>query len=522
MIHLFSFTPRKLSVKGAYVTFPHRSIGTWISRRAEMTPDRIALEIGADRYTYADLDARARRAAGALDALGAGPGDRVAVLLDSCVEYVDLFFACARIGAIIVPLSTRLAPPELEFMIQDSGSSILIYGAPHLETVKGFLPATGIRNVLAVGDTPDPSYASATETATPIAGPRDVDADEVLAIFYTSGTTGRPKGAMLTHGNVFWTNLNMLISLDLAADERSLVILPLFHVGGWNVNTLAVWLKGGTVVLEPAFDPARTLALIDDKNITSMMGVPTIYQMLADDPAFGATDLSRLKVAVCGGAPLPVELIERYHARNVPFVQGYGLTEAAPNVLMLPNEDAIAKAGAAGRPYFFTDVRVIDAVGNPVEPGGTGEVVVRGPSVMKGYWRRPVETAETLSRGWLHTGDVGRIDETGTITIVDRVKDMYISGGENVYPAEVEAVLTAHRAVADAAVIGVPDARWGETGRAVVVLRADRTATVEELTAHCAERLAKFKVPTSIVFATDLPRTATGKLMKPEIRARHA
>jgi len=501
------------------VTFAFRSIGFWLPRRAEMTPARVALETGDARITYAELDARAARCANALAAAGVGPGDRVAAYLEAGREYVEVFFACARLGAILVPLSTRLAAAELQFMLDDSGASVLVYDAARADVVKSFRPQVALHAVLAVGEADDPSYEAALAAAAPVRAPEDCASDDVLAIFYTSGTTGRPKGAMLTHGNFFWTNLNMALALDLTGDERSLVVLPLFHVGGWNVNTLAVWWRGGTVVLEPAFDAARALDLIATRRITSMMGVPTVYQMLADQPGFGAADLSSLRVCVCGGAPLAVPLIRRYQERGLHFVQGYGLTEAAPNCLIVPSEDAERKAGAAGRPYFFADVRVAGFDGEPVAAGETGEILVRGPSVMKGYWRRPDETAETLRGGWLHTGDVGRIDDEGYVFVVDRVKDMFISGGENVYPAEVEKVLGEHPDVADAAVIGVSDERWGEVGLAIVVARAGARPSEEDLRAFCAARLAKFKVPARAVFAQTLPRNPTGKILKPELRA---
>ncbi|MEX2457738.1 MAG: long-chain fatty acid--CoA ligase [Actinomycetota bacterium] len=504
------------------MTFPHESLGLWPARRAELTPDRVAVEFEGRSITYRELDERSSRCADVLAAQGIGPGDRVAALLDNGPEYAEVFLACARLGAIAVPLSTRLAAPELEFMAGDSASALLVYGEAHAATVAAFRSRTGVKSALVVGAAGangDPGYEEGLAAAAPDRPPHPCGRDDVLAIFYTSGTTGRPKGAMLTHGNFMWTNLNMVLALDLTHDERSLVVLPMFHVGGWNVNTLSVWWKGGTVVLERAFDAGRVLELIAG-GVTSMMGVPTIYQLLADHPGFAATDLSRLRVAVCGGAPLGIPLIRRYQDRGVHFVQGYGLTEAAPNCLILPPEDAERKAGAAGRPYFFADVRVVDERDAQVPPGGTGEVVVRGPSVMAGYWDRPEETEAALRGGWLRTGDAGRLDEDGYIWIVDRMKDMYISGGENVYPAEVEHVLGAHPAVAEAAVIGVADERWGETGRAVVVLRADAAANAEELTAFCRERLAKFKVPSDVVFADALPRNATGKLLKAEIRER--
>ncbi|MGH2728437.1 MAG: AMP-binding protein, partial [Actinomycetota bacterium] len=387
------------------------------------------------------------------------------------------------------------------------------------EQVKAFRPATGLRHVLAVGGGKDPSYERALESAPPAGEPLAVAPDDVLAIFYTSGTTGLPKGAMLTHGNFFWTNLCMILSFGFFQDERTLVILPMFHVGGWNANVMATWWCGGTVVLERSFDAARTLKVIEQRRITSMLGVPTMYQMMADDPGFASADLSSIRDFLCGGAPLPVALIRRYQERGLGFIQGYGLTEAAPNCLILPREDAERKAGAAGRPYFYADVRVVDPAGSPVGPGGSGEIVVGGPGVMKGYWNRPDATAEALRDGWLHTGDVGRLDEEGYITIVDRVKDMYISGGENVYPAEIEKVLAGHPAIAEAAVIGIPDERWGEAGRAIVVLRGGAAADEAAVQTFCAERLARFKVPASVVFTSEaLPRNPTGKLLKAEVR----
>ena len=504
------------------MSFPFESVGFWLARRASLTPNRVAIRTGGRDITYRELDDRAARLAGALTTTGVGPGDRVAALLTNGNEYVEAMFACARVGAILVPLSFRLAAPELAFMVNDSGSSVLIYGEEWTALAQGFRRETGLKAAYVVGAGPDPSYEDALSAADPVLEPRAVASDDVLAIFYTSGTTGQPKGAMLTHGNFFWTNLCMVLAFGFYQDERTLVILPMFHVGGWNANAMATWWNGGTVVLEKSFDPAGTLATIERERITSMLGVPTMYQMMADDPTFAGADLSSIRDFLCGGAPLPVALIDRYQARGLGFIQGYGLTEAAPNCLILPREDSVRKAGAAGRPYFYADVRVVDGDGNEVGPGGSGEIVVGGPGVMKGYWNRPDATAETLRGGWLHTGDVGAIDDEGYVTIVDRVKDMYISGGENVYPAEVEKVLAGHPAIAEAAVIGVTDERWGESGRAIVVLRSGADGDPEEIKRFCSERLAKFKVPSSVVFTDVLPRNPTGKLLKPELRERFA
>lgn len=494
------------------MTFPFQSIGFWLARRAALTPNRIALVTPDARYRYEELEDRAARTAGALAAAGVHAGDRVATYLPNGVDYVDVFFAVARLGAIIVPLSTRLTATELTFIVSDAQCSTFIHDDASAGLIAGVLPGTPVKTVLTTSALSESgSRADPHEV-------REASWDNPLAIIYTSGTTGRPKGAVLSHGNFFWTNLNMALALDLAQDERSLVVLPMFHIGGWNVNTLSVWWKGGTVYLEPGFDAGRVLSLIQSERITSVMGVPTIYQLLEEHPSFAATDVGSVRTFICGGAPLPVGLIRRYQDRGLQFIQGYGLTEAAPNCLILPPEDAVTKAGAAGRPYFFCDVRVVDADNNDVPAGSTGEIIVGGPSVMLGYWNLPEETAASLRDGWLRTGDVGRIDEDGTITIVDRTKDMYISGGENVYPAEIEQTLSGHPAIAEAAVIGVADERWGETGRAIVVLREGVEASADEIRAWSAERLAKFKVPRDIIFADALPRTPTGKLLKPELR----
>ncbi len=500
--------------------WPFENFAFLIARQAQLVPDRIALRTPVADYSFGDLDERAARCAGALLTRGVGPGDRVAALLNNGVEYVDLLLACARLGAILVPLSTRLAPPELEYITNDSGARVLVFDAELLETVKAFGPATEITTALAVGAGEDPSYEDALTLSIPVESIERVVPDDVLAIFYTSGTTGRPKGAMLTHGNFFWTNLNIGLALDLQRDERSLVVLPMFHVGGWNVNTFAVWWKAGCVALESGFDAGRVLELVEGDGITSMMGVPAIYQALADHPRWLEADLSSLRICVCGGAPLPLELIRRYHDRGLAFTQGYGLTEAAPNCLLLPPEDAVRKAGAAGRPYFFADVRVFDPDDRAVGPNETGEIVVRGPSVMKGYWRKREETQIALHGGWLRTGDIGQVDDEGYIYIVDRIKDMFISGGENVYPAEIEKLLAEHPAVAEAAVIGVPDHRWGEVGLGVIVLKEDWASSALELEGWLELRVGRFKVPRYFAFVESLPRNATGKVIKAELVAR--
>ena len=340
-------------------------------------------------------------------------------------------------------------------------------------------------------------------------------------IMYTSGTTGRPKGAVLTHGNVTWNAVNVVVDADFRADEVALAVAPLFHTAGLNMLCLPALLKGGTVVIEPAFDPERALAAIGAHRVTSLFGVPAIYDAMAAAPGWADADLSSLRTLLCGGAPVPLATIRRYTQRGLAFIQGYGMTESAPGALLLDAAHAQVKAGSAGVPHFFTDVRVAGPDGAQAAPGERGEIRVRGPNVMPGYWGQPEASAAVLDGGWLHSGDVGVTDADGYVSVVDRIKDMIISGGENIYPAEVENALLEHPAVADCAVIGVPDGTWGEVGRAVVVLRPGTAVTGPELLGFLDGRLARYKIPKSVCFTGALPRTATGKILKKQLRETH-
>ena len=347
-----------------------------------------------------------------------------------------------------------------------------------------------------------------------------MDDDDPLFLIYTSGTTGKPKGAVLTHADTFWTSLSFDRICPMGDREIVLQVLPQYHIGGWNVQSLLAWWAGATVVLEAAFDPGRTLKLIGDKRVTTMMGVPATYLFMAEDAFFASADLSSLRLAVVGGAPMPESLLETWKERGVEIVQGYGLTEAAPNVLCLPPEDASRKLGFAGRPYPHVDVALRDLeTGALLEGPATGELLVRGPNLFKGYWRDPEATAAALRDGWLLTGDIAERDDEGYYRIAGRLKELVISGGENVYPAEVEDVLHAHPAVAEAAVIGIPDERWGEICVAYVALRPGADVSQPELLDWCRRRLARFKVPGAVHFTDALPRSGVGKVLKGELRA---
>ncbi|HET6727957.1 MAG TPA: long-chain fatty acid--CoA ligase, partial [Jiangellaceae bacterium] len=343
--------------------------------------------------------------------------------------------------------------------------------------------------------------------------------DDPAVIIYTSGTTGRPKGATLSHGNITWNCVNVLIDTDLASDEVALVCAPLFHVAALDMVSLPMIMKGGTVVLMGAFDPSQVLELIERHRITVMFGVPAMFDALAQAPGFATADLSSLRRLLCGGAPVPLSTIRTYLDRDIPFLQGYGMTETSPGALFLGAERAADKAGTAGVASFFTDVRVVRPDGDDVAPGEKGEVVVAGPNVMLGYWNRPDATAEVMDAEWFRSGDVAVVDDDGYVTIVDRMKDVIISGGENIYPAEVEDVIYSHPDVAECAVIGVPDERWGEVGRAIVVRRAGAALDERAVLGHLDGRLASYKLPRSVVFADALPRSGAGKVLKGELRA---
>jgi fatty-acyl-CoA synthase len=492
------------------------SLSRWLPDRAALTPDRVAIDFAGRLISYAELaDAAAARAA-AFAALGLRPGDRVATLARNCPEQVAVFFACAQAGLILVPLNWRLTAAELAYQIGDADPSVLLTD-PALEALGKEAARSGCRVESLLTEPAPAGAAPAPAPASAVA----VSGDDPLLILYTSGTTGRPKGAVLTHANCFWTNLSLDRTAEITGGDVVLQVLPQCHVGGWNVQPLLAWWKGATVVLEQAFDAARVLDLIQEKKIATMMGVPTNYQLLAARPEFGRADLSSLRQVIVGGAPMPRSLLEVWQRRGITVLQGYGLTEAAPNVLCVPPEYATAKTGSAGRPYLHVTVGLRDLrQGEPLRGNGVGELLVKGPNVFSGYWRNPAATKAALDDdGWLATGDIAERDADGFYWIRGRSKDMYISGGENVYPAEVEEALVAHRAVAEAAVIGVPDERWGETGLAFVVFAPGQEAAAAELAAFCRERLARYKVPGRFRVLAELPRLTSGKLDKVTLRS---
>ena len=470
------------------------TLARWLSDRARTTPERVAIDYLDREVTYADLEETAQRFAAWFASRGLERGDRVATLTGNTPEHVAVFFACAKLGLILAPLSWRLAAPELAYQLADAEPAVFLAE----DAYAALAAATGHEaEALAV---PEPR-----DTVLLAEAARDHDP---LLLVYTSGTTGKPKGALLTHANCFWTNVGFDVATGVSGDDVVLQVLPQFHCGGWNVQALLALWKGARVVLERAFEAHRCLELIERKRVTTTMGVPANYLFMSQSPRFADADLSSLRRAVVGGAPMPLALLETWRERGVEIVQGYGLTEAAPNVLCLPAEDAVRKAGYAGKPYPQVEVKLSDE----------GELLVRGPNVFAGYWRNPEASAAAVVDGWLRTGDVAERDDEGFYRISGRLKDMYISGGENVYPAEVEDALLSLEGIADAAVLGVPDERWGEVGAAFVVLEPGVALSGDEVIAACRERLARFKVPASVRFLDELPRSGMNKVLKDQLR----
>jgi fatty-acyl-CoA synthase len=485
-------------------------VGSWPARRARISPHRTAL-VQADRtLTYASLAHRVDRLAAVLAGLGVRRGDRVAYLGVNDISVFETLFATALCGAIFVPLNYRLSGAEIGYMLADSGASLLVHSpdADELVASAGPLPP-----VLRTADFDLPSVLEPFAT--------EVSLDDPCVLLYTSGTTGKPKAAVLTHGNLTWNTVNQLAHFDVLSTDRALCIAPLFHCVGLGQITLPTLFKGGSVEPVARFDPGAILARIASAQITSFSAVPTMLQMMCQDPAWDTTDLSSLTCVLYGGSPVQERVARAWLDRGVRLLQGYGMTEASPGVSMGTHDGTPDHPVSAGVPHFFTDVAAL-GLDDRVTPLGAepAELLVRGPNVFAGYWNRPQETrAGFVGSEWFRTGDVVRADD-GWLHVVDRVKDLFISGGENVYPAEVEAVVVQLDEVESCAVVGVADERWGEVGVGYVVVRGELDESA--LRAHLEANLARYKVPKHLVFVDALPRNATGKVRRVELRARAA
>lgn len=489
----------------------------WLDKRARLTPDRIGLVDAATgaETTFAEWNKRANRTANHLSSLGVGTGDRVAVYASNRSEYVDLFWAAPKIGAILQNLNWRLTVHELRGIVEDGEPKVLIYSEDWRDQVDELKPSfTTVEHIVAMTN-PGPGerdFAERDRTSSEIPDRPELSQDDAWGIYYTGGTTGLPKGAVVTHRNVTWNSVNTITSWGITGDHVAPLQLPFFHIGGPNIFMVPLVHTGGTSILCSGFDPDETFDLVESGGITHYVAVPTMFQMLQAHPRWDDADFSRLELVISGGAPCPLPVMEKFWKRGVDFKMGYGLTEASGNNFWLPPDMVQEKIGSVGYPLFHIDMKVIREDGTACATDEEGELLIRGPHVVAGYWNRPDATAETIRDGWLHTGDVATQDADGCFRILGRSKDMFISGGENVYPAEVESAITAYPAVREAAVVGVPDETWGEVGRAFLVVEDDFDQA--GLTAFLNDRLARYKLPRGFVVLDEIPLTAIGKIDK--------
>jgi fatty-acyl-CoA synthase len=505
-------------------------IGDYLGRREIYSPDKLAIiDAGKDpelRLTYKDWNRRVNRLANWLrDTAGIGFQDRVAILARDGIEHLDLFYACGKLGAIHTALNWRLHWRELVDLMKDTTPTVLIYSDDFVDPVQEIsnhfpIPDFHYLHIEGKGIVGSQHYETILQSApdTPVTNER-VHKEDTACLIFTGGTTGLPKGAQISHRQVCWNVLNTVIH-DLSHDDIYLCVFPLFHAGGLFAYISSQVVFGNTTILTRQFDPEQVLNLIEREKVTVFAGVPTMYQIMTQAPNWETADMSSLRFCTSGGAPLPVPLVEKYTAEKaIRFKQGFGMTEFGPGLFALPPEDAIRKAGSIGRPNYFVDVRVVDDKNNPLGPNQPGELILKGPSGFSGYWKNPAATSAVLDDdGWFHTGDIMEYDDEWYFYVRDRKKDMFISGGENVYPAEIENALYKHPSIHMCAVIGIPHEKWGEVGKAFVVLKPGAEANEDELIEHLRDQLARFKVPKSVEIIDALPLSGMGKILKRDLR----
>ncbi len=494
----------------------HVNIGGLLATRARISAGELALIEGESRSSFVELNAEADRLAQSLRLHKMRRGDCVAAMMRNSAEYVALYYAAAKIDAILVGINWRLSAPEVAYILADCDARVFFHDR-EFETVAE----------TAAADRPACMRLSAREKR--VAGEGRISdpglgrgGDEPLILVYTSGTTGRPKGAVLTHNQMYWACATMSATHDYHAGDLNMMPVPLFHVGGLSFATLFVH-SGATLLPISAWDPGSVLEIIEREHVTHFFAVEFMLRSLLEHPRFRQTDLRSLRWIAAGGAPVPFDLIRRFAERDIPVLHTYGATETAGPVSTVDRENAVRKAGSVGRPYFHTEVRISDPKGNVLRPDRVGEIQVRAPYVFAGYWQKPEATRLAFDDRWFKTGDLGRFDHEGFLYVVDRATDMIISGGENIYPAEIEAVLAAHPAITEAAVVGLPDGQWGEVACAIVVARDGAGLTLDSLREFCAGKIARYKIPRRLeLVAGPLPRNVTGKLLKHVLRERIA
>lgn len=488
----------------------------WISKWAIYYPDKIAIkeyETGRT-LSYKQLNNVANYLSNYfLNELKLKTGDRVVILAENSLEHIVLFSVAQKTGLILVPLNYRLAPRELDYQLNDSEPQLIITEKKYLENVSCLKSFQIISNKLNLDDLID-IVENEKDKNHFFDSIEDFDENHPVFILYTSGTTGLPKGALYTHKMLFWNSINTALRLDITSNDRSISCTPMFHTGGWNVIPTPFLHHGAYVCLMKKFDPAIVLKLLEEEKATMFMAVPTMLSMMAQSPDFDKVDLSSVKYFIIGGEPMPLPLIEVWHKKGVPIRQGYGLTEVGPSVTSLHQDDAVRKMGSIGKINFYLKYKIVDDNGNEVKQGEVGEFILKGPSVTPGYWRNPTATSESLKNGWFYTGDLVREDEDGFLYVVDRKKNMFISGGENVYPAEIEKFLYTHPLIQEVAVIGVPDEKWGEVGKAYIKLKEGASISPDELKKYCEGNLARYKIPKYFEIIEEIPKSETGKINK--------
>jgi len=497
-------------------------IGDWAERRAVLSPNREALfdNIEKNLYTFKDLNLRANKLARVLLNEGISKGDRVAMFSTNRIESLDLFLATGKIGAILVPFNVRLSIRELEYLIKKTSPSIFFYEPMLEEKALEIKNLNLIKKNLVMGNKAilnDTTTQKLTEKISNSKVERPIiNFEDPHLILFTGGTTGLPKGAVIPHRLIFWNSVNTILSWSLTPEDIQPLLFPLFHTGGWNVLLVPFYHLGAKTILMGDFNPEETIKVIEREKSTIVVGVPTMFHAMANSSLFKETNFDSVKIFISGGAPCPVAIMERYWAKKKPFKMGYGLTEVGPNNFYLPEKDIRKKPTSVGLPVFHCDMRIIDTKTNhDVKKGDVGELLLKGPHIFSGYWEEPEETRKTIEQdGWVHTGDLAKQDEDGFYYIVGRRKEMYISGGENIYPVEIEELLFKHPAIDLAAVIGIPDEKWGEVGKAILTLKPGQSLKSEEIREYLATKLAKYKVPKYFEIRDSLPLSATGKILK--------
>ncbi len=496
----------------------------YLDKRSKHTPDKIGLQDfnSGKELTFNEWNNSANKVANYLYGLGVSKGDRVSIYSTNCIEYLHIIFACGKIGAILHNVNWRLTVNELKGIIKDAEPKIFIYSKEWKEQVNE-LRITFPENckVIALTEKAKPDdldFADSRRSSEILDYRPDLEPDDPWGIYYTGGTTGLPKGAIMTHGNIFWNNVNTITTWGVCETDIAPLQLPLFHIGGSNIFMFPLVHVGGKTILCRDFDIDQSFDLIEKGGITHYVAVPTMYVMMQQHPRWGKTDFSKLRLVISGGASCPLPVMKKFWDKGVDFKMGYGLTEASGNNFWLPPSKVRAKPGSVGYPAFHVDMKTIKEDGTTCNPNEEGELLIRGPHITPGYWNKPEATAEAIKEGWLHTGDIARIDEDGYFYIIGRSKDMFISGGENVYPTEVESILHGHPDIAEAALLGIPHEKWGEVGCAFIVMEKNKKLSDEEIKLFLKDKLAKYKIPHKFISIDAMPKTAIGKIDKKNLK----